>query len=292
MRKHVPPEGRASARPVSRRSLLCVPLQWMTLLSSSRRLVLGFAIFAALFFLAMVALHPFLALGVLFVSHLLILCPTLVANCQWWGRVVTHFETSGQEVWLTIDDGPDPVHTPRMLQILLRFEAKATFFVIGERAAKYPAEMESIRAAGHEIANHTASHPSKTFWCFPPSRIAAEIDGCRVATPYFRAPAGLKNFFIHPALERRRMELVGWTVRGLDTVSTDAEAVAARVLRGVKPGAIVLLHEGHRTTTEPDFHPRCLELTLLALTKESYRCVLPRPEQLRPGSGGKRRGDC
>ena len=158
MRKHVPPEGRASARPVSRRSLLCVPLQWMTLLSSSRRLVLGFAIFAALFFLAMVALHPFLALGVLFVSHLLILCPTLVANCQWWGRVITYFETPRREVWLTIDDGPDPVHTPRMLQILLRFEAKATFFVIGERAAKYPAEMESIRAAGHEIANHTWSH--------------------------------------------------------------------------------------------------------------------------------------
>lgn len=241
----------------------------------SRRLILGFALFAALFFLATVAFHPLLALGVLFLSHLLILYPTLVANCQWWGPVITDFETKRREVWLTIDDGPDPLHTPRMLEILQRYGARATFFVIGERAAEFPAEMEAIRAAGHEVANHTASHPSGTFWCFPPSRIAAEIDQCDVAARYFRAPAGLKNFFVHPALERRGMQLVGWTVRGLDTVRKDPEAVAGRILRAVKPGAIVLLHEGHRTDSEPDFHPLCLELTLAALTKANYRCVLP-----------------
>jgi peptidoglycan/xylan/chitin deacetylase (PgdA/CDA1 family) len=241
----------------------------------SRRLILGFALFAALFFLAAVAFHPLLALGILFLSHLLILYPTLAANCQWWGPVMTNFETTRREVWLTIDDGPDPLHTPRMLEILQRFGAQATFFVIGERASEFPAEIKAIRAAGHEIANHTASHPSGTFWCFPPSRIAAEIDQCDVSARYFRAPAGLKNFFVHPALERRRMQLVGWTVRGLDTVSNDPDAVAARIIRRVKPGAIVLLHEGRRTATEPDFHLRCLELTLLALTKASYRCVLP-----------------
>ena len=253
----------------------------------SRRSILGFALVAALFFLAVIAFHPWLALGVLFLSHLLILFPTLVANCQWWGPVLTHFETPRAEVWLTIDDGPDPIHTPRMLEVLRRFEAKATFFVIGQRAAKFPAELESIRAAGHEVANHTASHPSGTFWCLTPSRIAREIDQCGVSTSYFRAPVGLKNFFVHPALKRRGMELVGWTVRGLDTVSRDADAVAARILREVKPGAIILLHEGRRTTTDPDFHPRCLERTLAALTKANYRCILPRPELLRPRAGEK-----
>src|SRR6188472_3903087 len=98
----------------------------------SRVLILGFALAAALFFLVVIAFHPLLALGVLFLSHMLILFPTLVANCQWWGPVVTHFETTQREVWLTIDDGPDPIHTPRMLQILKRFDAHATFFVIGE----------------------------------------------------------------------------------------------------------------------------------------------------------------
>jgi peptidoglycan/xylan/chitin deacetylase (PgdA/CDA1 family) len=253
----------------------------------SRKLILGFALGAALFFLALVAFHPLLALGVLFLSHILILFPTLVANCQWWGPVVTHFETTKREVWLTIDDGPDPIHTPRMLEILARFEARATFFVIGSRVAKFPGELEAIRAAGHGIANHTATHPSATFWCLPPGGIAAEIDRCNIGTRFFRAPAGMKNFFVHPALRRRSLQLVGWTVRGLDTVSNDAKAVAARIMCKVKPGAILLLHEGHRTETEPEFHPNCLERTLVALTKANYRCVLPQPQQLRPRAGEK-----
>ena len=258
----------------------------------SRRLILGFAIFAALFFFVAVWFHPLLALGVLFFSHMLILFPTLVANCQWWGPVVTHFETTEREVWLTIDDGPDPIHTPRMLEILKRFNAAATFFVIGERAARFPAALEAIRRAGHQVANHTFSHPSGIFWCLPPARIASEIDRCAISTAYFRSPAGMKNFFVHPALERRQLRLIGWTARGLDTISRDPAAVAARIMRRMKPGAILLLHEGHRTVSDSDFHPRCLEQTLAALTKANYRCVLPRPAQLRPRAGGKQRDDC
>jgi peptidoglycan/xylan/chitin deacetylase (PgdA/CDA1 family) len=246
-----------------------------------RRVILGFAVLAAAFFLTTIAFYPLLALGVLLLSHFLLLYPTLVANCQWWGPVRTRFKTNEREIWLTIDDGPDPVHTPRLLEILRRLEAKATFFVIGERAAKFPGQIEAIRAAGHELANHTARHPSGTFWCLSAGRIAREIDDCDLPGRYFRAPAGMKNFFVHPVLERRGMELIGWTVRGLDTVSQDAEAVALRILRRIGPGAIVLLHEGHRVATDPDFHPRCLERTLEELGKANYRCVLPRPEQLR-----------
>jgi peptidoglycan/xylan/chitin deacetylase (PgdA/CDA1 family) len=253
----------------------------------SRKLILGFAIFAAISFLGLIGFHPLLAVGVLFLSHMLILFPTLIANCQWWGPVVTHFATTEREVWLTIDDGPDPIHTPRMLEILQRFEAQATFFVIGEQAAKFPNELEAIRSAAQQVANHTWSHPSGTFWCLPPARIASEIDQGRVPAPHFRSPAGMKNFFVHPVLARRELRLIGWTVRGLDTVSNDPEAVARRIMRRVKPGAILLLHEGHRTATNPDFHPRCLEATLTALTKANYRCVLPRPEQLRPRADGK-----
>ena len=78
------------------------------------------------------------------------------------------------------------------------------------------------------------------------------------------------------------MQLIGWTVRGLDTVRSDPKAVVARIRCGLRPGAIVLLHEGHRTDRTPDFHPRCLELTLELLAMEGYRCVLPASEQLRP----------
>lgn len=253
----------------------------------TRKLVLGFAAAAAIFFLLVVARHPWLAVGVLFLSHLLVLYPTLVANCQWWGPVVTHFETPRREVWLTLDDGPDALHTPRMLELLARFEAKATFFTIGQKAAALPEEVARIRGAGHAIANHTFSHPSGSFWAYPPRKISAEIDRHPERTGYFRAPAGLKNCFVHPLLVRREIRLVGWTVRGLDTVSRDPAAVVARIRRGLRPGAILLLHEGHRTATAPDFHPRCLELTLTLLAAEGYRCVLPNPEQLRPGADGK-----
>ncbi|HEY1770469.1 MAG TPA: polysaccharide deacetylase family protein [Chthoniobacterales bacterium] len=253
----------------------------------SRRLILGFAIFAALFFLGEIWFHPLLACAVFFLSHLLILYPTLVANCQWWGPVATRFETSSREVWLTIDDGPDAIHTPRMLELLERFGAKATFFVIGKLAEQLPDDLARIRAAGHGIGNHTFSHPSGTFWALPPSRIASEIDRSPESSPFFRAPAGLKNWFLHPLLVRRDMRLIGWTVRGLDTLSSDPAGVAERILRGARPGAIVLLHEGHRLATDPDFHPRCLELTLAGLTKSGYRCVLPTPEQLRPRAAGK-----
>ncbi|MBA3963995.1 MAG: polysaccharide deacetylase family protein [Chthoniobacterales bacterium] len=247
----------------------------------TRKLILGFALVAALFFLATVVFHPWLALGVLFLSHLLVLYPTLVANSQWWGPVVTHFETPRREVWLTIDDGPDGTHTTDFLVLLMKFEAQATFFVIGQRAENLPDEIAQIRAGGHEIANHTFSHPSGSFWAFGPARIAAEIDRHPLTSRYFRAPAGLKNFFVHPVLVRRKMRLIGWTVRGLDTMSRDPVAVVARIRRGLKPGAIILLHEGHRTATEPDFHPRCLELTLTTLAAEGYRCVIPNLEQLR-----------
>jgi peptidoglycan/xylan/chitin deacetylase (PgdA/CDA1 family) len=247
----------------------------------SRKLILGFAFFAALFFLAVVWFHPWLALAVLFVSHMLILFPTLVANSQWWGPVVRRFETPRREIWLTIDDGPNQ-HTAAVLELLKRFEAKATFFVVGKRAQEFPEAIAKIRAAGHEIGNHTYSHPSGSFWAFKPSHIAAEIDGFPIVSPFFRAPAGLKNCWLHPLLEKRGMRLIGWTVRGLDTVSHDPAAVVERIRRKLQPGAVVLLHEGER-----EFYRHCLEQTLLCLTNEGYRCVLPRPEQLLPRAGGK-----
>src|SRR5262249_23142696 len=148
------------------------------------------------------------------------------------------------------------------------------------------------RAEGHQIANHTANHPSGTFWAFTRGRIAREIDQVGLTSIAFRSPAGLKNFLVHPALASRGLELIGWSVRGLDTISRDPETVATGILRRVKPGAIILLHEGHRLSRNPDFHPRCLESTLHRLTNEGYRCVLPKPNQWRPRAGGKQRDDC
>ncbi|MEP6698315.1 MAG: polysaccharide deacetylase family protein [Verrucomicrobiota bacterium] len=233
-------------------------------------------------------INIYLALAPLFLSHLLLLYATLRANCQWWGPVVRAFATEQKEVWLTIDDGPSPAHTLKMLDLLQRFDARVTFFVIGTHAENYPHLITEILSHGHEIANHTFTHPSGTFWCASPAKIAAEISRCQEmlrSSPerparLFRAPAGLKNCFLHPELTRRGLRLVGWTVRGLDTIRRDATSVAAAILEKVEPGAILLLHEGHRVEKDPEHNLRCLEMTLSGLFERGYQCVIPAPEAL------------
>ncbi|HMG04638.1 MAG TPA: polysaccharide deacetylase family protein [Chthoniobacterales bacterium] len=260
-----------------------------------RRALLGFAFVAPLLGLYLSRTNLALALAPIFISHLLLLYATLVANCQWWGPVLRSFATTEPEVWITIDDGPSVAHTGKMLDLLERFDARATFFVIGTQAEKYPHLITEILSRGHEIANHTYTHPSGSFWSAGPVRISAEIDLCdewlrtgldRPAR-LFRAPAGLKNLFVHPELSRRGLALVGWTVRGLDTVRRDPALVAEKILRKIKPGSIILLHEGHRTEKDPDFNPQCLELTLSGMAERGYRCVIPKPEQLRISVSGK-----
>ncbi|MFL6584801.1 MAG: polysaccharide deacetylase family protein, partial [Chthoniobacterales bacterium] len=173
---------------------------------------------AALAPLAALALYPFgilIALSPLFVSHVFLLAATIVPNCQWWGPVVRCFDTSEREVWLTIDDGPSPEHTGRILELLSEHNARATFFVIGNRVEQHPHLLTEILTRGHAVANHTFTHPSATFWCAGPRTVAGEVDRCAAtlrATPsrpahFFRPPAGLTSPFIHPALGRRGLRL-------------------------------------------------------------------------------------
>jgi peptidoglycan/xylan/chitin deacetylase (PgdA/CDA1 family) len=255
----------------------------------SRRALLGFAFLAPVLALYLRHTNLVVALAPIFISHVLLLYATLVPNCQWWGPVIRSFGTTQPEVWLTIDDGPSPAHTVKILDLLERFNARATFFVIGQRAEEYPHLITEILSRGHEIANHTYTHPSGMFWAAGPARIGAEIDLCaewlRSAPDrparLFRAPAGMRNLFVHPELARRGLTLIGWTVRGLDTVQREPGLVAERVLRKARAGAIILLHEGHRVAKDPEFNPRCLELILSGLAERGYQCVIPQPEQLR-----------
>lgn len=248
-----------------------------------RRALLGFLAVAPVWAVLLFQTNIFVALVPLFLSHLLFCYATFAPQCEWWGPIISSFHTSQREVWITIDDGPSPTHTPRILEILERYDARATFFVIGKRAQESPELVEEIVRRGHELANHTFAHRSSTFWCSSPGRVAEEINCCAdvlekqiaKSSMLFRAPAGIKNPFVHPALARRKMLLIGWTVRGLDTVLRHASDVSERIFQNVRPGAIILLHEGHRIGRDPDFHPRCLELTLRGLTERGYRFVIP-----------------
>jgi peptidoglycan/xylan/chitin deacetylase (PgdA/CDA1 family) len=235
------------------------------------------------------------ALAPIFISHLLLLYAALAPNCTWLGPVVRSFRTDQPEVWLTIDDGPCAAQTNQILDLLDQYDARATFFVIGDNAEKAPHLVTEILVRGHEVANHTFTHPSRTFWAAGPRMTAREIDYCATAlrstaerpARWFRAPAGLKNIFLHPMLRQRGLQLVGWSIRSLDTVRRDAETIAKSIAKRAHPGAIILLHEGHRLERDPTFNTRCVELTLKALADAGYRCVIPLPQQFELIGAGK-----
>jgi len=219
---------------------------------------------------------------VLALSHALLLYPTLRPNVQWLGPVVTRFATSNQEVWLTIDDGPTD-DTRAVLDLFERHGVQATFFVKGTLTERHGDAIQEILRRGHTIANHTHTHPSGSFWCSPPGRVANEIDRCNDAirsatgTPsrWFRAPVGTKNFLVHPTLARRNMRLIGWTARGFDAVRSDPGEILARILPHLTPGAIIVLHQGREHSL------RVLEHVIVALKERGYAFVIPDDEQLR-----------
>jgi peptidoglycan/xylan/chitin deacetylase (PgdA/CDA1 family) len=203
------------------------------------------------------------------------------------GLVRTHrrFATARREVWLTIDDGPDPDDTPRILELLAAHGARATFFFIGRNAAAHPALVRAVVAAGHEVAHHTHTHPLATFWCASPVAVARELDeglavlrAAGVAPRRFRPPAGIKNLWLGRALEKRGLVCVSWSARGLERRSPNPEAVAARTTRGLAPGAILLLHEGPRVPAP--VRVAGIRRVLDRLREEGYRCVVPEPGQL------------
>lgn len=224
---------------------------------------------------------PLAGIGIVLLSHALILYPTLRPNVQWLGPVVTRFQTQKNEVWLTVDDGPTD-DTEAVLELFERHSVQATFFVKGTLAEARPDLVRKILAAGHSVANHSHTHPAGTYWCSFPGRIGAEIDDCNRAlqaitgqtTTWFRAPVGLKNPAVHPALVRRGMRLIGWTARGFDAVIGDPEVILARILPDVSPGAIIVLHQGR------DHSLRVLEKVIVALKERGWSFTVPADDQL------------
>lgn len=179
-------------------------------------------------------------------------------GCGWFGPVVTRFRPRGEEVWLTIDDGPAGAATDALAAELARREVRATFFVKGRNLAADPAIARRLMDAGHTLANHTDTHPSATFWSLWPAALRREIDACNAAlreagvpeTRWFRSPVGLKHTRLHPLLAERGMRLIAWSVRSGDGVRCEPEVVARRVASRVRPGAILLLHEGRPRSNE------------------------------------------
>ena len=229
-----------------------------------------------------------LAVAVMVVPHLFFFYATACPNTRLCVPVLTRFAARGREVWLTFDDGPDPQATPRVLALLAQHGARATFFLVGREAEKNPGLVREILAAGHAIGNHTHTHPSAFFWAYLPSAAAREIDRGAEAlaaaggeTPqFFRGPVGWHPPLHYPVLRRRGLQPVGWTARGLDSISRDPRRVAGRLLRQLRPGAIFMLHPECRSRRGGNTGLAALAILLGEIDRAGYRCVLPGPDQL------------
>lgn len=225
--------------------------------------------------------------------------PALLAShalCWWgvlWPRSALYspvlarlpLAADDRRVWLTIDDGPS-ADTDAILDLLDAHGAKATFFLVGERARARADGVRRIVARGHGVGNHSASHPQAWFWALGPRRMANQITQAQrtlseiTGRPphWFRAVVGMANPFVAAPLRRLGLARVAWSARGFDGVATPPEVAVARIEAGLTPGAIVLLHEG----AADGRNLRTIALLLRRLDTLGYRTVLP--EQLPPGS--------
>jgi peptidoglycan/xylan/chitin deacetylase (PgdA/CDA1 family) len=153
-------------------------------------------------------------------------------------------------VALTFDDGPDPVDTPKLLDLLREKGVKATFFVVGKRADQYPEIVRRAWAEGHLIASHTWSHPN--LFCFlTPARLRSEIERstesvrriCGVGPRLFRSPVGLRHPLLGPYLKDAGLEFVSWSIWTRDSLAPNPEVLSRRILDQVTGGDIILLHD-------------------------------------------------
>lgn len=180
-----------------------------------------------------------------------------------------------KEVVLTFDDGVDPKRTPEVLDVLKKHNARGVFFLIGQRAEAYPDLVRRICDEGHQIGNHTYSH-EPDFPLKGHTEMHRELIRTQVlleklsAKPVklFRPPFGVTNPNIARAVNGLGYQTIGWSIRSFDTMNTPREKVLKRILRKLRPGAIILMHDDRNKSAE------LLDELLTTLQKRGYTTIL------------------
>jgi peptidoglycan/xylan/chitin deacetylase (PgdA/CDA1 family) len=199
-------------------------------------------------------------------------------------------DTSHRVAALTFDDGPDPRFTPPLLDLLERHGARATFFVVGQRARQHPALLERAHRAGHAVGCHSWDH--RAFPCLSGRERRRQLRACRDALggrgqSLFRPPYGLQNLPSRLDALRAGHEVIGWSVDVGDWFQPDPASMVRAALRAIRPGAILLFHDALAQPIHPGARDdrgamlHALDALLVALGG-AYRFVTV-PELLRCG---------
>lgn len=220
-----------------------------------------------------------------FLGDLIVVVQYLLPRSQGFCDVVTGFKPKGRQVWLTIDDGPHPVDTPQILDLLDVYGAKVTFFMIGTQVRQHPELVKEVLSRGHTVGNHTYNHPLKDFWCAGRKRTYRELDTAQEVlkeagadATLFRSPVGIKNMFLNRYLKDHGLRCVAWSIRSGDVLGRRSDKVVKRVLREAKPGAIILMHEGQSSPRTGRFD--ALKGVLRGLSERGFTCVIPNNDSL------------
>jgi len=229
------------------------------------------------------------ALGAVAANQTVLTLAGLWPRSDWLGPNLTRLPPAAcgrGEIAITIDDGPDPEVTPAVLDLLDRYGAAASFFCIADRALRHPELCREIAARGHGVENHSFGHRHHFAllgyrgFLRELSAAQAALTGITGVTPtFFRAPAGLRNPLLDPVLHRLGLRLAAWTRRGFDTRYGDADAVLARLLRGLAAGDILLLHDGNAARSRRS--GRAVILEALPRLLEAVQAAGLRPVTLR-----------
>ena len=195
-----------------------------------------------------------------------------------WGfflkAVTSNPDITEKKIAITFDDGPNPQYTPIVLQLLENYDAKASFYCIGKQVKKYPELLKLISDRGHEIGNHSYSHEwtidfkSTEDWLTElknTDQAIFKVTGKK--TESFRPPFGVTTPHLAKAITVTGHKVIGWNIRSFDMVLKNPNIVLNRIVKKVKPGAIILLHDKHERIEI------VLEQLLQFLKKQDYQMV-------------------
>lgn len=203
---------------------------------------------------------PAVALGAVTLYVAIALAGVFFLRLRMFADAVVRGPRDAKGIVLTFDDGPDPIYTPRVLDVLDEHGAKATFFVIGRKVEKYPEVVRDIVARGHDVGVHGFAH-DRLFSLRSPHRVKRDLERAiltlqrvtSVRPTLFRPPIGHTNPTIARIADQLDLTVVGWSAAGRDGLAGASSArVAARIANALDDGVIVLLHDAaERDDHEP-----------------------------------------
>jgi peptidoglycan/xylan/chitin deacetylase (PgdA/CDA1 family) len=180
-----------------------------------------------------------------------------VLSAQFFLPVKFQGDTNSNKIAITFDDGPIPVMTERILDVLTTYKVPAAFFCIGNRVKDYPALTKRIHDSGHLIGNHSYWHGAM-FDLQSPEKIAKELTDTDSAIQkvinkkpnFFRPPFGVTNPMVAAAVKKGGYKTIGWSIRSFDTVTKNGSVLFERVTKSLKGGDVILFHDYSASTLE------------------------------------------